>query len=149
MLPYELTDVKTTRYLSIMGTRAIELGVVGRIVAKRVRRIRKRNGLSLQDLSDRLTAGGRPILPSGLNKIEMGTRRVDVDDLFALASALQVMPNDLLYEPHVAPAGFKQEVWDGLLSNLAQASDPNWYERVTHDDLIVGRMHQPEEDTDE
>jgi transcriptional regulator with XRE-family HTH domain len=149
MLPYELTIVKTTRYISIMGTRALELGVVGRTVAKRVRHIRKSNGLSLQDLSDRLTARGRPIVPSGLNKIEMGTRRVDVDDLFALASALRVMPNDLLYEPHVAPAGFKQEVWDGLLSNLAQASDPNWYERVTHDDVIGGRMQQPEEDTDE
>lgn len=39
---------------------------------------------------------GRPILRTGIAKIENGTRRVDVDDLMALAIALAVTPNRLL-----------------------------------------------------
>ena len=52
--------------------------------------------MSLQELSDRLTQVGRPILPSGLSKIESGDRRVDVDDLVGIAAALGVMPDRLL-----------------------------------------------------
>lgn len=42
---------------------------------------------------------GRPIAASGITKIEQGTRRVDVDDLVALALAFDVSPNRLLLEP--------------------------------------------------
>jgi transcriptional regulator with XRE-family HTH domain len=45
----------------------------------------------------RLAALGRPILPSGLSKIEQSTRRVDVDDLVALADALRTVPSRLLH----------------------------------------------------
>jgi transcriptional regulator with XRE-family HTH domain len=54
-------------------------------------------------LSDRLVAVGRPILASGLSKIEAGTRRVDVDDLVALAEAMWATPDDLLTAPDAAP----------------------------------------------
>jgi hypothetical protein len=37
------------------------------------------------------------LLASGLSKIEMGTRRVDVDDLMGLAIGLDVAPNRLLF----------------------------------------------------
>jgi transcriptional regulator with XRE-family HTH domain len=134
MLPYELTNVKKTRYLSIMGTRKIELGKTGRTVATRVRRIRKRNGLSLQDLSDLLAPLGRPILPSGLNKIEQGTRRVDVDDLTALADALATIPNDLLYEPEQAPAGISQDDYERLVEMV-------WHTKISAEGRVTeGRV---------
>jgi transcriptional regulator with XRE-family HTH domain len=43
-----------------------------------------------------MTDVGRPMLKSGLNKIEQGERRVDVDDLVGLALALDVSPARLL-----------------------------------------------------
>jgi transcriptional regulator with XRE-family HTH domain len=79
-----------------MGTRKIELGDVGLRVAAQIRQIRERKSLSLQDLSESLSKLGRPILPSGLWKIEQGTRRVDVDDLAAIARALEIVPSTLL-----------------------------------------------------
>lgn len=53
----------------------------------------------MRELSARLTKLGRPILPSGITKIEQGKRRVDVDDLVALAVALKVTPTRLLLGP--------------------------------------------------
>jgi hypothetical protein len=47
-------------------------------------------------LSSYLEALGRPILPSGISKIEQSTRRVDVDDLVAFADALGTVPSALL-----------------------------------------------------
>lgn len=47
-------------------------------------------------LSERLETLGRPIPPLGLRRIEAGTRRVDVDDLVAIAIALGVSPASLL-----------------------------------------------------
>jgi transcriptional regulator with XRE-family HTH domain len=82
-----------------MGTRKVEQGEVGHTVAAQVRQIRESERLSLQVLSDRLAALGRPILPSGLSKIEAGSRRVDVDDLVALAAALETVPSRLLVDP--------------------------------------------------
>jgi transcriptional regulator with XRE-family HTH domain len=79
-----------------MGTRKVELGKVGHQVAAEIRRRREQRKLSLQTLSDYLEVLGRPILPSGLSKIEAGTRRVDVDDLVALADALGTVPSALL-----------------------------------------------------
>jgi hypothetical protein len=59
--------------------------------------------MSTSALSERLRRLGRPIWPTGITKIEAGrvedgegVRRVDVDDLIALALALDVSPNRLL-----------------------------------------------------
>jgi transcriptional regulator with XRE-family HTH domain len=73
------------------------LGSVGQRVAKEVARLRGRT--TVRELSARLTKLGRPILPSGITKIEQGTRRVDADDLVALAVALKVTPTRLLLGP--------------------------------------------------
>jgi transcriptional regulator with XRE-family HTH domain len=97
--PRRLTVVKRETYISNMGTRRVEQGDTGHVVAAQIRRLRDEKRLSLQELSDRLAAVGRPILPSGLSKIEQGTRRVDVDDLVALADALGGVPSQLL-EPY-------------------------------------------------
>ncbi len=72
------------------------LGPTGRRVADNARRLRDGQGISVRALSERLGALGRPILPSGITKIEQGARRVDVDDLIALALALGVNPSALL-----------------------------------------------------
>lgn len=79
-----------------MGTRAVEQGPIGQAVAANLRVVRERRQLSQQGLSARLAELGRPILSTGIAKIEAGDRRVDVDDLLALAAALNVSPARLL-----------------------------------------------------
>jgi transcriptional regulator with XRE-family HTH domain len=83
-------------YCSIMATERIQRDPTSERVARNLAALRKARGLSLRDLHVRLRDVGRPILPSGLHKIERGDRRVDVDDLVALAIALDVSPNRLL-----------------------------------------------------
>ncbi|WP_436788236.1 hypothetical protein [Yinghuangia sp. YIM S10712] len=71
-----------------------KLGPTGQRVAANVEHVRGR--MPLRELSGRLEQLGRKILPSGIMNAERGTRRVDVDDLVALALALEVSPNRLL-----------------------------------------------------
>lgn len=71
-----------------------KIGAVGQRVAANVKHFRGRIGV--RELSARMTDLGRPILPSGITKIELGQRRVDADDLVALAVALEVNTNALL-----------------------------------------------------
>jgi len=52
--------------------------------------------MSYAELSRRLTEQGRPIAALGLRRIEAGERRVDADDLVALASVLEVDPGKML-----------------------------------------------------
>jgi transcriptional regulator with XRE-family HTH domain len=70
------------------------LGPSGRRVAANLKQLRGR--VPVRELSARLAKVGRPILPSGVTKIEQGSRRVDADDLVALALVLDVTPNRLL-----------------------------------------------------
>ena len=46
-----------------------------------------------------MTDLGRPIATLGINRIEAGDRRIDVDDLVALAVALDVSPIAILLPP--------------------------------------------------
>lgn len=66
------------------------------LVSRNVRHLREERKHTVRTLSALLGELGRPILPSGITKIEDGSRRVDVDDLVALAVALGVNPNRLL-----------------------------------------------------
>jgi transcriptional regulator with XRE-family HTH domain len=72
------------------------LGPAGEVLARNIQRIREGQRLTFVALSERLAAAGRPIAVLGLRRIERGERRVDVDDLLALAHALGVAPVDLL-----------------------------------------------------
>jgi transcriptional regulator with XRE-family HTH domain len=101
----EKTSIDTVR---IMTTGRIELGPTGRTVAANVKRLRESRGLTLRGLSAALKERGRPLSADALNKIENGNgneergiRRVDVDDLMALAVVLEVSPLALLL-PHDA-----------------------------------------------
>jgi transcriptional regulator with XRE-family HTH domain len=81
-----------------MGRRAVEIAEYGAKVAENVANLREQRGLTLDQLSARLREMGRPIIASGISKIEQGERRVDADDLVALARALEVMPVELLQD---------------------------------------------------
>jgi transcriptional regulator with XRE-family HTH domain len=79
-----------------------KLGPTGRRTARNLKELRGR--VPVRELSQRLTMIDRPILPSGITKIEQGHRRVDADDLVALAMALGVSPNRLLLDPEADDA---------------------------------------------
>jgi 8-oxo-dGTP diphosphatase len=79
----------------------ILLGPVGGYVIRGLSRLRGR--LTYKELSDRLDQLGRPIPTLGLSRIERGNRRVDADDLIALAIALDVSPVELLLPPDAGP----------------------------------------------
>ncbi len=96
MMDEDRQRVKTWRTLPIMASREIESGPVAEYVRENLQQIRKRRGLTRPELSAQLAGVGRPLLPTGIAKIEDGTRRVDVDDLVALAIALGVNPTRLL-----------------------------------------------------
>lgn len=78
------------------------LGPTGVVAARRVRELREDRNWGFKELSDRLTAAGRPIPPLGLRKIEKEDRRIDADDLVALAVVLEVNPSALLLPPTVS-----------------------------------------------
>jgi transcriptional regulator with XRE-family HTH domain len=71
-------------------------GPTARRVVENVARLRKYRGYTREQLSERLGDVGRPIRATGLARLESGRRRVDADDLVALALALDVSPPRLL-----------------------------------------------------
>ncbi len=73
-----------------------DLGPTGEHVALKVRTFREARHLGYAALSRRLGELGRKIPPLALRRIEAGERRVDVDDLVALALAFDVAPVALL-----------------------------------------------------
>lgn len=97
------------------GRAAVEDGPTHERVAVNIRETRKRRGLQLGQLSERLTDVGRPMGASALSKIEAGNRRVTVDDLAALALALDVSPTFLL-----APTG--EEEHAGITPTVSGAT---------------------------
>lgn len=79
-----------------MATRRVEIGPFGETVRRNVTRFRGLRGLTMTQLSARLTELGRPMGVSTLSGVENGGRRVDADDLVMLAAALDVSPASLL-----------------------------------------------------
>lgn len=79
-----------------MDKRRNPLGSTGETVRANVRRLREDQNLGYAELSRRLKATGRAIPELGLRRIEEGSRRVDSDDLMALAEALETTPIALL-----------------------------------------------------
>ena len=79
-----------------MAARTIQIGEAGGHVAAAVAKHRQRHGWDQSHLAELVTAAGRPMSSSVLGKIESAARRVDVDDLVALAAALGVRVSLLL-----------------------------------------------------
>ncbi len=74
-------------------------GITNMHVATNIRAARQSIGMDLRTMSVKLTEVGRKISPSGISKIENGDRRVDVDDLTAIAYLLRTTPAALLTPP--------------------------------------------------
>ena len=92
----------------------IDLGPIGVAVAANIERLRESRNLSYAELSRRLDERGRPIAPLGLTRIRDHQRRVDVDDLVALALALDVSPATLLLpDPSVVGTSGSAPVTEG------------------------------------
>lgn len=79
-----------------MAGKKSELGPIGEASSDNVKRLREEMRLSYAEMSRTLEEIGRPIPPLGLRRIEEGERRIDVDDLVALAIVLQVSPLAIL-----------------------------------------------------
>jgi transcriptional regulator with XRE-family HTH domain len=73
-----------------------DLGPIGANVTHTVRRFREERRLGYAELSRKLAELGRDIPPLGLRRIESGERKVDVDDLVALAFVFDISPLALL-----------------------------------------------------
>lgn len=83
--------------------RANELGPTGARLMENLKRLRESLPLTTEQLADRVTnVYGRPMRANTITKIEKGQRRVDVDDLMALALALETRPDALLLPPTIA-----------------------------------------------
>lgn len=83
--------------LANMAGKKNELGPTGLTVGENVKRFRLAHGWEVPELAERLHVAGRTIPALGIRRIEAGERRVDVDDLVALAFVLQVdVPTMLL-----------------------------------------------------
>lgn len=85
-------------------------------VARNVARIRNARGYSTVQLSKLLERAGRPITASSITKLELGQRKVDVDDLFVLAVVLRVSPTALLLPPTADPDEAVPITGDGEIS---------------------------------
>lgn len=83
-------EIRERRYSAI--------GPTGRMVARNLYRLRTDRGLSLRQLSVMMKDEkvGRNLGPDALNKAENGQRRLDIDDVVALAAVLGVNVNALL-----------------------------------------------------
>lgn len=71
-----------------MPQKDARLGKTGRTVRDKVKEVRELRHLTLRDLSERMGQGGHALSIATLSEIERGKRRVDVDELAALAKAL-------------------------------------------------------------
>lgn len=69
------------------------------VVAKNIAERRNHLGLSIAELSRRTQDAGHPLAALALRRIEAGERRIDVDDLTALAALLETTPATLLAPP--------------------------------------------------
>ncbi|MGK9271051.1 helix-turn-helix domain-containing protein [Williamsia muralis] len=79
--------------------RGNESGPVSQIVAAEVSRRRQEFGWTRQVLADDVSSRGRKFTAEAIQKLESNQRRIDVDDLAALAAALYCEPSELLGRP--------------------------------------------------
>lgn len=103
-----------------------------------MRALREERRHTVRSLSARLAELGRPILPSGISKIEDRSRRVDVGDLVALAVAMGVNPNRLLL-----PVDPNAEV---ALTPTVTAKASGVWDWARGDDLLIEAVAETDDD---
>jgi transcriptional regulator with XRE-family HTH domain len=79
-----------------MSGRPIPVGELGRAVGQHIQALRRAHGLTQVGMSARLVEVGREIPPNSVGRIEIGTRRVDLDDVEAIARVFGVSPVQLI-----------------------------------------------------
>lgn len=98
-----------------MGTICVvktKSGEASRIAVGNIRTHRARLGMTVTEMSEAMTEIGHPLPPISIHRLEDGNRRIDVDDLTALARLFKVSRESLLTEPEceacfdLPPAGF-------------------------------------------
>ncbi|MFF2331815.1 MULTISPECIES: helix-turn-helix domain-containing protein [unclassified Streptomyces] len=111
-----------------MAARPLEIGEAGAHLAAAVASQRQARGWDQRHLAERVTATGRPMSLSVLGKVEAGARRVDIDDLVAIAAAFDVPPALLLpgSDDEAAPA-----------DPFAEAAQPGAVRRRVVEDLAA------------
>ncbi|MER8042719.1 helix-turn-helix transcriptional regulator [Streptomyces sp. NPDC094032] len=87
-----------------MAARTSEIGPGGLYVGQAVARLRDSRGWDQAALVARLAAVGLALSQPIVSRVEAGTRRVDVDELLALAAVLGVTPAALLPPDETAAA---------------------------------------------
>ncbi len=75
------------------------LGAAGHNLRRNIRRLREQRNWSYREVEERLSRVGRAIPALGLSAIDIGERRVDVDDLVALAAVFDLSVEGLLQPP--------------------------------------------------
>lgn len=110
-----LARSEVDRQTVLMPPKTLPPGHTARVVAENVRRYREALNLGHTELSRRIGDLGHEVLPIGLRRVESGERRVTVDDLTALAMALEVSPTSLLTPP---PATDDTEEWQNGTAEL-------------------------------
>lgn len=83
--------------------RGNDTGPTAAEVARNVARYRKRVGWTAEHLAAELESAGRRATRDTVMKMESGARRIDVDDLVALAHVLDVSPLALLLPQTTTP----------------------------------------------
>jgi transcriptional regulator with XRE-family HTH domain len=135
-----IADYQGTWFTANMAGRAKELGPTSVRTAANLKQIRQQRGVSYAELARRLRSLLHPILDTGIMKIEKGERRIDVDDLVALALALGVTPNRLIL-PDVDFPG----VTTGYMLTPAVAGPPvalwQWAQGERHPGIPVEGGH--------
>ena len=108
------------------GFKQLDLGETGQYVAIAIREYRTKQQMTIAALEQRLTDAGHRIHAVGLRRIEAGARRVDVDDLMAIAAALNVSPlRLLLYIPEWGQ-GVPYQVATGVPNDLPWNEAQAW-----------------------
>lgn len=79
-----------------VASRAFQAGAVGEHAARAVTVEREGRGWEQRELAERLTQAGRPMSQPIVSRIESGARRIDVDDLVALAQVFGISAAALL-----------------------------------------------------
>jgi transcriptional regulator with XRE-family HTH domain len=111
------------------------------VVVANVRRIRRKRGSTAQQLADRLAEVGWEIGRIGVAKLEGGHRKtVTIDNLYALAVALNVSPLSLLtpvddtevvaVTPTQSASGEQVSFWVAGESPLRRLGLPDWLDWV-------------------
>ena len=84
-------------------------------VGQNLKRLRKSRGLTTRELEKRLTAIGRRIAQSSITNMEHGRREASLEDIAALAAALEVPPllliAPLATEPTITVLGAEMDAW--------------------------------------